>query len=859
MTSLPGVASAVVQGGLEREILIEVDRDRLKSRNMSLEQVTAALKSQNIDFPGGHMDVGRNEFIVRTRGKYTSLKDIENTIVRVQEGGVVYLKDLAAVKDTYQEVRSYSRTDGFDSVLLTVAKEPGANTVQVVDRITAEMEQIQKVLPPDIKVVHVYDTSRLIRGALEHLAYSSFWGFFFSAAVIYIFLLSVKTTVTMMLSMVFSVVATFIVIYFFGDTLNVMTLSGIALSIGHIVDNAIVVVENIIRRIEGGEEPASAAKTGTGEVLLAISASTLTSVIVFLPMAFSSGATGILTRSLGITVVFSMLASLIVAITLVPPLAAREFRGAGERKHSHRFFDAIKAWYGRMIILVLDNRGKALFGALVLFLLSLALMRQLGTEYIPKLDESDGTAVIKLEPGLSLKDTNDFMKDMEKVIASQPEHVSMLSMVGRSETSTIDMVFGIAPSDVYEAEMYFELKPSAERTRSFREICDSISQGINMRVTSVIYYMDTMDWFFGGGERPIEIKIAGADLVELEKIGREAEDIMRAVPGVCDLDNSLKPGKPELQIKVDREKASRLGITVEQIAAAVDTAFLGEKSGKYREAGDEYNIRVKYNAADRNDPEKLASVLIPSPLGSVHYLHEVAEVVKGIGPSRINREEQRRVVVLSANVTGRDLGSTVDDIQQKLAAISLPEGYTIICGGGYENMQEMQQAMVLTFALVILLVYLVMCAQFESFLQPLAILFSVPMALIGVSVTLFLTNTTLSMMSFIGILILVGLAVNNAIILIDYTNRLRKSGVEKRQAIIQAGTIRLRPILMGSLTTILGLLPLSVLKGDGYEIFAPISITMLGGMLTSTFLTLLVVPAWYSLIDEWAGKIRKRN
>ncbi len=859
MTSLPGVASAVVQGGLEREILIEVDRDRLKSCNVSLEQVSAALKSQNIDFPGGYMDVGRNEFIVRTKGKYTSLQDIENTIIRVQEGRAVYIKDVASVKDTYQEVRSYSRTDGFDSVLLTVAKEPGANTVQVVDRIKGEMERIKKVLPPDIKMVHVYDTSRLIRGALEHLAYSSFWGFFFSAAVIYVFLLSMKTTFTMMLSMVFSVVATFIVIYFFGDTMNVMTLSGIALSIGHIVDNAIVVVENIIRRIEGGEEPTSAAKTGTGEVLLAISASTLTSVIVFLPMALSSGATGILTRSLGITVVFSMLASLIVAITLVPPLGAREFRGVEKKKYSHHFFDKIKAWYGRMIASVLDHRGKAILGALGLFLLSLVLMRFLGTEYIPKLDESDGTAVIKLEPGLSLKDTDSFMKDMEKVVSSQPEHVSMLSMVGRSETSTIDMVFGIAPSDVYEAEMYFELKPSAERTRSFRQICDSISQGINMREGSVIYFMDTMDWFFGGGERPIEVKIFGSDLDELEKIGREAEGIMRRVKGVCDLDNSLKPGKPELQIKVDREKASRLGITVEQIAAVVDTAFLGEKSGKYRIAGDEYTIRVKYHEADRNDPEKLSSVLISSPFGSIHYLHEVADVVKGIGPSRINREEQRRVVVLSANVTGRDLGSAVDEITQKLSAINLPESYTIVCGGGYEDMQEMQQAMVLTFALVILLVYLVMCAQFESFLQPFAILFSVPMALIGVSVILFLTRATLSMMSFIGILILVGLAVNNAIILIDYINRMRRGGVEKRQAIIQAGTIRLRPILMSSLTTFVGLLPLSVLKGDGYEIFAPISITLLGGMLTSTFLTLLVVPAWYSLIDEWAEKIRKRH
>ena len=856
MTSLPGVASAVVQGGLEREILVEADRDRLQSNSVTLEQLTVALRSQNVDFPGGHMDVGRNEFIVRTKGKYASLEEIRNTIVRVQENSAVYIKDLAVVKDTYQEVRNYARTDGFDSVLLTVAKEPGANTVQVVDRISAEMERIKKVLPPDIRVIHVYDTSRLIRGALEHLTYSAIWGFLFAAAVIYVFLLSVKTTFTMMLSMVFSVVATFIAVYFFGDTMNVMILSGLAVSIGHVVDNAVVVVENIIRRIEGGEEPTSAAKSGTGEVLLAISASTLASVIVFLPMALSSGATGILTRSLGITVVFSMLASLIVAITLVPPLGAREFRSAGEARHSHRFFDPIREWYSRVIMKVLRNRGKAILGALALFILSLVLMNNLGSEYIPKLDESDGTAVIKLEPGLSLKDTDAFMRDMEAVVASQPEYVSMLSMVGRSETSTIDMVFGIAPSDVYEAEMYFELKPKAERSRSFREICDSISRKINIREGSVVYYMDTMDWFFGGGERPIEVKISGSDLSELQRIGGEAEAILRAVPGVCDLDNSLKPGKPELQIKVDREKASRLGITVAQIAATVDTAFLGEKSGKYREAGDEYNIRVKYNQAGRDDPDQLASVLIPSPFGTIHYLHEVADVVQGIGPSRINREEQRRVVVLSANVTDRDLGGTVDEIKEKLSGISLPEGYTILCGGGYEDMQEMQRSMALTFALVVLLVYLVMCAQFESFLQPLAILFSVPMAIIGVSVSLFLTGTTLSMMSFIGILILVGLAVNNAIILIDYINRLRRSGIEKQQAIIRAGAVRLRPILMGSLTTILGLLPLCVLKGDGYEIFAPISITLLGGMLTATFLTLLVVPAWYSLIDEWAEKMR---
>lgn len=857
LESLPGAASVIVQGGLEREILIEVYRDQLKSRNITLDQISDALKRQNVDFPGGHMDVGRNEFIVRTKGKYSSLKEIENTIIHVHEGTAIYIKDVAQVKDGYREVRNHTRTNKVDSVMLTVSKEPGANTVEVVDCIQEEMAEICKTLPPDLEVVHVYDTSRLIRGSIEQLSHSAFWGFFFATTILFLFLFSIRTTFTLMLSMLSAVVATFIAVYFFGETLNIMTLSGIALSIGLIVDNSIVVVENIFRHIEKGYDAKDAAKIGTKEVGLAISASTLTTVIVFLPMALSTGATGVLTRSLGITVVSSILASLAVALTLVPPLGARVFR-VKRSQDAFRLFKKTKQVYIKILQYVLCNRGKVVLAGLFLFFLSVLLLwGKVGTEYIPKLDESDGTAVIKLEPGLSLKETDDFVKELENAISSLPEYVSMEAMVGRSEVSTIDMVFGVASSDVNEASMYFELLPKKERNRTFREICDELYSKINLRDGCVVYFMDTMDWFLSGGERPVEVKIFGSDLETLTNLGKAAEALMAEVKGITDLDNSMKPGRPELQIKTDREKASKLGITVDMIANTVDTAFLGKKSGKYRVAGDEYDIRVKYLESDRNDPHDLASVVVPSPLGPSHYVHEIAEIKKAIGPARINREDQRRVVTLSANVSGRDLGSAVAEIKQKLTGLGLPDGYYIIYGGSYEDMGEMQGAMLLALVLVILLVYLVMCAQFESFLQPLSILFSVPMALLGVSCILIATGITLSLMSFIGILMLVGIVVNNAIVLIDYINRLRKRGKEKTEAVIEAGATRLRPILMTSATTILALLPLSVLGGDGYEIFAPISITLLGGLLTSTFLTLLIIPAWYSILDEWAENLKK--
>jgi HAE1 family hydrophobic/amphiphilic exporter-1 len=854
LESLPGVSSAVVQGGLEREIVIACDREKLYSRNISLAQIARAVSDQNRDIPGGQVDEGRNELRVRVKGKYTSLDTIANTLLTQQDGAGVYVKDVATVLDSHKEIRQYSRTEHHPSVLLTVSKEPGGNTVEIVKRIKTEMADIEANLPPDIKIVHVYDTARLILGSISQLNLCAFFGFLCAVVILYSFLRSLRSTIILSLTIPFAILVALCAIYFADLTLNIMTLSGIALGIGLIVDNAIVVLENIFRHREMGMNGLDAAKRGAAEVGTAISASTLTTIVVFLPVALTGGLVGILTRPLGLTVVAALIASLVLALTLVPMMGARMISLRVTPRGD--IFARLRNSYEAALVYALNNRGRFIFGGILLFVLGMVLLGAVGAEFIPKLDESDGTAVIKLEPGLSLKETDLFIRDMERVVSSLPEYESMISFVGRSESSTIDMVFGIAPSDVNEAEMYFKLKPKAARSRSFREICDEIYSRINLRDGVTVYFMDTLDWFLGGGERTVEVKLFGDDLMELSRLSGTIEEQLSQVTGLVDLDTSLKPGRPELQIHIDREKASRLGMTVGAIARTVDTAFIGEKAGKYRLWGEEYTIRVKYSKADRNDPDDVGSVTLHSLQGPCVYLRDVADISRQVGPAEIKREDQRRVVVFSANVSGRDTASVVRDVQQRLSGIKLPDGYFIKYGGGYEDMENMLWDMVMALVLVVLLVYLVMSAQFESFFQPLSIMFSVPLAVVGTAAMMWITGTTVSLMSLIGMLMVVGIVVNNAIVLIDYTNRLRRGGMSQKEAIIQAGRVRLRPIIMSSMTTIFALLPMIILGGEGYELFAPISVAMVGGLLTSTFLTLLVVPAWYSFLDEVAFRFR---
>jgi len=857
LENLPGVASVTVAGGLEREILIDVDRGRLKAHNLTINDIVQTIKAQNRDIPGGHLIKGSEEYIIRTTGKYKNVRQIADTVIKMENGVPVYVKDIATVKDSHKEIRHYSKTNMKDSVIMWVTKESGANTVEIVDNVIKELEKIKAILPNDVKILNVWDTSKLIRDSVERLRETAFWGGSIAFLVLLFFLWNLRTTLTLALSIPFAIITTFIAIYFARYTLNIITLSGLALSVGMILDNSIVVLENIFRHLQEGKDRKEAARIGSTEVSMAITASTLTSVIVFLPMVFATGITGQFAKPLGITVTFALFASLLIALTMVPMIASRFLKIKGSNKE-RRLFIRIKSVYKNTLEKSLHHRVLTLMAGILLFIMSLLIFSFfIGSEVLPKLDEIYTSGIVKLAPGNSLDETYKFVKKVEKAIMEEPEFRSVISMTGLSEASKYDTAQGAGAAGVNESMIFYEIAPKGERKRTAVEFMEVIRSKVPPLTKGTFYFMQTNDYLTRGGERPIEVKLFGRDLSVLKRISDQVADALRKEKEIVDIDNSLKMGKPEVQISVDRDKASSMGITISNVASTVDAAFLGKKVTKFRDQGDEYDIRVRFSEGDRKSTRNLSDVLISSPRGFLVNLTDIAEIKEGRGPIKIEREDQERVVIISADITSSDLRAIENKVKRILKNIPLPEGYYFRYGGSLEDMQELMITMFFTIGLIILLVYMVMASQFESLTHPLSIMFAVPMSIVGVALALFLTNTTLSVMSFIGIMILIGVVVNNGIVLIDYVNQLRAKGLEKNEAIILGGLTRLRPILMTTLTTILALLPMALNKGEGAELFSPISITLFGGLLVSTLLTLLIVPSIYSMIDDasaWVGK-----
>jgi HAE1 family hydrophobic/amphiphilic exporter-1 len=483
-------------------------------------------------------------------------------------------------------------------------------------------------------------------------------------------------------------------------------------------------------------------------------------------------------------------------------------------------------------------------------------------EVLPKLDEIYTSGLIRMPPGTSLDETYNFVKRLEAAIMEEPEFRSIISLTGLSESSKYDTAQGAGAAGVNESVIYYEISPKRERKRTAIEFINVIRSKVPPLTKGTFYFMQTNDYFTRGGERLIEVKLFGRDLFVLKKISDQVAEALRKEEEIVDVENSLKMGTPEIQISVDRDKASSMGITVSNVANAVDAAFLGKKVTTFRDQGDEYDIRVRFSKRDRASFRNLNDVLISSPKGFLVNLTDVAGIKEGRGPIKIERENQERVVIISADTTSSDLKGIENKIKRVLDTIPLPEGYYFGYGGSLEDMQELMITMLFTIGLIILLVYMVMASQFESLTHPFSIMFAVPMAIVGVALALFLTGTTLSVMSFIGIMILIGVVVNNGIVLIDYVNQLRAKGVKKNDALIQGGLVRLRPIMMTTLTTIFALLPMALNRGEGAELFAPISITLFGGLLVSTLLTLVIVPSIYSLIDDasvWTRKTLRRE
>jgi len=857
---LDGVASCWISGGLEREINVFVNRDRLSAYNLSISQVIEILKRENLNISAGHVSKGYTEYLVRTLGEYKSLAPISNTIVAIKGGTPIYIKDIATVKDTHKEIRNYSRTNKKDSLVMMVLKQSGANTVKVIDRVKNAIQEMRAGIPENIKFHAVIDHSRIIKKVVKRTNFNAIEGAILAIMVILLFLGNWRPTLIISLAIPLSVVTTFMGIYALDYTFNIMTLGGLALGIGMLVDNAVVVIENTFRHLdELGESRNEAAKAGATEVGMAITASTLTTMAVFLPMVLTSGIAGKLSRPLAVTVCLALLASLFVSLTIVPMVASSILRGKRRDKEGREpvksGFEPIRNMYRRSLVFALRHRKTVLGATALLIAGTIYMVPRLGMEFMPKQDMPILSMMAKMPVGTNLEETNRVIKQIEDVALDQPETLYITPFIGLSETTKMDLAWGMGAADVNEAEIMVKLVDKEERVRSSDEITDAIRGRLPKVQDAEFNFIDIGEIMMGGGgESPIEIKVFGKDLSILKEISTSIAERCRDIPGFRDIELSLKSVKPEIQIKVDREKAARLGLTVGTIGRTVKEAFLGIVAGRYRIGGDEYDLRVRLQDIDRNSVSDIRNINISSPLGPQIPLYQVAEIGYGKGPVEITREDQERKVTVKGNYFGRDLGSIVDDIKEKVARISLPEGYFVKFGGRYQDMQEAFASLAWSLLIAIMLVYMIMAAQFESLVTPFVIMFTVPLAFIGVVFGLYGFGKTLSVPALMGVLILTGIVVNNAIVMIDYINRLKKSGIEFGAAIIEGASVRVRPILVTAITTILGMLPMALSHTEGAELRSPMAVAVASGLLFSTFLTLFIIPIVYSIVNRVSYK-----
>jgi HAE1 family hydrophobic/amphiphilic exporter-1 len=856
---IDGVASARVFAMDEREILVDVDRAALESRGLTLDQVLMALRAENLNLPAGSLVERHTEVLVRTMGEFAGLDDIRRTVVGMTPlGEPVYVADIAEVKDTLKEFRYAARIQQQNGVYLIISKRSGANTQIASKAVKAEIKKLTGTMPGN-PVFHIaMDQGDMIEQVTKRTVENAWLGGLLAIVLIFLFLRNWRPTFVISLAIPLSIITTFIALYAAGYTLNLLTLGGLALGIGMLVDNSIVVIENVYRHLEEGESADAASIAGTSEVGMAITASTLTTIAVFFPMIFASGITGKMTQALGLSIAFSLIASLFVALTVVPLSTSLLFRSKKSLKAiakapEERQFVRARILYRRWLDQALHHRRWVLGGTLLAFIASLAIVPFLGTEFMPAQDMDMVMLKVRMPVGTALEETDRVVGLVEKIMAAMPEITMISAQVGSQvEQDAGDAASGFANSGTHEGLLWVGLVKREERKDSDIQLLERIRRKLpNLRGVK-FEALDMSQQMLGGAAAPVEIKLFGKDLPVLKGQADQIVQLITGVEGLRDLTHTLAAGKPEVQIKIDRERAYRLGLSIYQVANTVQTATLGKVATRYREGSDEIDVRLRFQEQYRDSLDEVRSIPLRTAAGQTVFLEQLADVTTGEGPIRIDRENQARRVSVTANIAGRDLGSVVREIKARLTGFekTLPPGYFLEYGGSYEDMQEAFLILAGAFALAILLVYMIMASQFEHFTHPFIIMFTVPLGLIGVILGLLVTGRTVSLAALVGVIMLAGIAVNNGIVMIDYINQLIKRGVEKRQAILDGATTRLRAVLLTALTTILGTLPMAFSRSSGSEFRAPMGVAIAFGLTATTLLTLFVIPVIYSIVNK---------
>ncbi|MCL6478951.1 MAG: efflux RND transporter permease subunit [Peptococcaceae bacterium] len=869
-----GVASVYVTGGREKEIKVVLNQSKLQTYGLTAGQVAQAIGSENVTGTAGSTARGTNDLDIRVIGEYKRAQDLENISITLPGGGFVRLGDLAEIRDDYKKVTQISYVNGKPSVSLMVMKETGSNTVQVANRVQKEVSGIQAALPGDMRLDTVMDLSVFIRGAINNVVQHAAAGGVLAVVVLYLFLRSFRSTIVVALVIPISIIATFSMMYFGKQTINMLSLGGLALGLGSLVDFSVVVLESIYRYRQDGYSIIEAAKQGTAEVGNAVTASAATQVVVFMPIVFVQGLAGILFGPMALTVSFSHLAALFAALTLVPMITTRMMKitiadsdhqaanGRGrlmEVLHlpAEKFVSRYKVfagYYSGLLDWALGHRKTVVLTSAGLFVVSCVLLfTVVGTEFIPQMDQGQIRVTVELPSGSRLDETGRVVGRVEEIASSIPATDIVFSRVGSG--GTFEMMGGGTPE---LATIQIKLKPLKERDVSTVQVVETLRDQLS-RVPGAKFTVQVADDSGGHSGAPITVRIRGDDLLVLKELGDIVVNEVKSVPGTRNVTSSLEDARPELQVIIDRQRAGQYGVTVGQVLSAVRTAFDGQVVSRVRTGKDEIDVRLMYPEDYRLNINNVKNTMITSSTGAQVALGDVAAVEVRQAPVTITRYNQARLVEVNTELVGRDLGSVNRDIQAKLDTIKLPAGYTMDLGGEAKDMMESFGDMGMAVILAIVLVYMVMAAQFESLFYPFVIMFSIPPTIIGVAMGLLLTGYHLSVPAMIGYIMLVGIVVNNAIVLIDYVNTLRKRGLNRDEAIRRAGPVRLRPILMTTLSTVLALLPLAFGSGEGSEGQGPLAVVVAFGLTFSTMITLLLIPVVYTIFDDIGRAIVKRT
>ena len=853
---IPGVAQVDVWGGFNREVRIEVDPDRIKAVGLPLDDVLEAIRDANLDLPAGKIEQGRYEVTLRAPAEFTNLDQIRDTVIVRRDGAAVRLGQIAEVKDTYEKLTRIVRVNGRRGLRVAIRKQANANTVEVSRRVLAEIEAVNRAFP-QIKVVSVSNQGNFIERSIANVARSVLYGGGLAVVVLLFFLRSLRSTLVISLAIPISIVTTFALIFFGGLTLNLMTLGGLALGVGMMVDSSIVVLENIFRRrIENGEAPEEASVEGAREVGPAIIASTITTLVIFLPLIFVRGVSGILFKELAYVIIFSLICSLVVALTLVPMLASRlltsnrqPLEAAGSRTNrwaafSNTIFSGLENAYLALLRRVLAHRLVTVIASAAVFGASLLLLPLIGSEFLPPSDEGEVRVTGKMEIGTRLELVDRQTRMMEKIVQpAVPEALASVVSVGTA---------GWRADSGSEGEISISLLPAARRERSNVEIAEDLRRRLGGSVPGMEVRTRAPQGQFIlerllGGDAGLTIEVRGYELSTLDALGGSVAKSIADVPGITDVQTSLEAGIPQQEIYVNRDKVADLGLSVRDVTELLQTAVAGSKAGEYRTGGNSYRILLQLKNAEKRSLDEILNLTLTTESGEKVALRNVVASEQNRGPILIDRKNQQRRVTVSANVAGRDMGSVAAEVQALLDRIPRPVGYDLTVAGNFEEQQKAFKELVISLVLALALVYMVLACQYESLRDPLVVMFSVPLAAVGVLVTLFMTSTTLNVQSYIGCIMLGGIVVNNAILLVDQAGRLIQDGMHTRDALVEAGRRRLRPILMTTLTTILGLLPLALGIGEGSDAQAPLARAVVGGLTGSTLITLVLIPTVYSL------------